>query len=165
VTGRREPLLAFATGGIGAALLLLSSGRPWTQSGFAHLARTGHQLTAVPDGCGVVALAGLAVIAVTRGRSRIAVALVVTIAGAGAVAASAGQLSRPALTGWPWLALIAGLLVGAAGVLVTVRGGGWAGPTARFAAGGARPSAGPRTADPQVAAWDALDRGEDPTLG
>jgi uncharacterized membrane protein (TIGR02234 family) len=77
---------------------------------------------------------------------------------------------------WPWLSASGGLLLLASGLLVAARGRRWAGMSARYAAPGAgRPAPGsPRAAGGARAAgggprgrlsdWDAIERGEDPTL-
>ena len=58
---------------------------------------------------------------------------------------------------WPWAALVGSVLLAAGGLLVALRGRRWAVLSGRYDAPAAR-----RTA-PEVSAWEALDRGEDPT--
>lgn len=80
-------------------------------------------------------------------------------------------LSR-SLWWWPALAATGGALVAVAGVATALRGRRWSGMSNRFeragaAGGGAAPGAGGAEAGSgqrAVAAWDALDRGDDPTL-
>jgi uncharacterized membrane protein (TIGR02234 family) len=76
------------------------------------------------------------------------------------------------VAGWPLLTAVAGVLGGAAGLLVVLRGRGWPGMGRRYERAGSgadgRPAAGPaarpRTDEDRAqAAWQALDRGEDPT--
>jgi len=70
-----------------------------------------------------------------------------------------GVVLPVSLTGWPFVALLGALLLLVAGLVTTVRGPGWSALSQRYDA----PAAKPRPRDPAVAAWDALDRGEDPT--
>ena len=135
--------------------------------------------------------AAVALLAV-RGAGRVVVGLLMAVAGgvarrgracARSPAACADVAALPSVVGqraaagdastctaaWPVLAVVAGLLGVAAGLLVVLRGRGWPAmgrryerpartPAPRRGAPAARPT---RTA-PQ-AAWRALDRGEDPT--
>jgi uncharacterized membrane protein (TIGR02234 family) len=66
---------------------------------------------------------------------------------------------------WPVLALLAGLLGVAAGLLVVVRGRAWPGMGRRYerTAQEAAPARPETDEDRAQAAWKALDRGEDPT--
>ena len=111
-------------------------------------------------------MAGLAALAATRARGRVAVGVLLAAAGGGAVAATVRFLAVGAApgtgTGWPYAAVGAGLLLGAGGLLVAARGRRWAAMSARYDAPAARAE---RPGRPEVAAWDALDRGEDPTAG
>ena len=61
---------------------------------------------------------------------------------------------------WPWLSASCGLLVAVAGLLIGARGHAWAGLSARYDAAPAD-SSPPQPGD--VALWNALDRGDDPT--
>ena len=87
-------------------------------------------------------------------------------AAAGSAVASAtgvvGAQIEAETTSWPLLALVPALAVAVIGVLVLLAGGGWPRRT-RY-----RSAAVTATADPSddpAAAWDALTRGEDPSLG
>lgn len=62
-----------------------------------------------------------------------------------------------AMSGWPWLAVAAGLGCAAAGVAVLVSARRWPRPTARYDA------ATTDEAPTAVGAWDALSEGTDPT--
>ena len=59
-----------------------------------------------------------------------------------------------------WLTLVGGLLLAMSGLLVTLRGRRWAALSSTYEAPAARAEAPPAT---DKGAWDALDRGEDPT--
>lgn len=68
--------------------------------------------------------------------------------------------------GWAVAVAVAGLLVAAAGALVTVHGPGWPSMGARYERTGSRPRREPaarKPAEGNRATWDALDRGDDPT--
>jgi uncharacterized membrane protein (TIGR02234 family) len=193
VTGRRGLAASLLLALAGAVLLLVAAGRGWVSVSArtgpvalpgAALSVTGGELSGVPEACGIVGLAGVAGLLATRRAGRRLVGAVVALAGAGSAAAVADLLAglRPAvarvlaghaggfpignaplhLNGWPAAALIGGVLLAAAGVLAAAAGPRWAAlSSARYSAAGARPVATP--ADGDVAVWDALDRGEDPT--
>lgn len=183
----RELRLAVLLVLLGAALVLLAGARDWVAAVVPaapplparRLARTGGELAAGLRPLGLLGLAGVAALAGTRARGRLAVGAVLLAAGVGAVAATLAVLGRGAadavpqaggFTSWPYAALLGGVLLGLGGLLVLVRGRRWAAlstrydaPAAREGAGAAPPAASAPPARPEVAAWDALDRGEDPT--
>ncbi len=71
-------------------------------------------------------------------------------------------LASPAvLTPWPWIALVVGVLVVAAGAWLTATSRQWAVPSLRHDRDGA--AGGPGVPDDDQAAWDALSRGHDPS--
>ncbi|MCK9894547.1 Trp biosynthesis-associated membrane protein [Frankia sp. AgB32] len=63
------------------------------------------------------------------------------------------DISEVHRTAAPWLAVIGGALLTVAGMLAAVRGGRWPAMSGRYQAREARP----------VDAWDAIERGHDPT--
>ena len=65
-------------------------------------------------------------------------------------------------TSWPLLALVPALAVAGIGVLMLLAGGGWPRRT-RYRSAAVTAIADP--SDDPAAAWDALTRGEDPSLG
>ncbi len=92
-----------------------------------------------------------------------------TAAGAdgGAVAAA---LSGAGPSAWPWLAVVAGLLLAAVGLAVAVRGGRWPGMSRRYDAPRDPVPAAPAPTEDDRArpldeqdAWRALDQGRDPS--
>ena len=140
----------------------------------------------VPAAGLVLLAAGVALLAV-RGTGRVVVGLLMAVAGGvlawsgvraftGGLDAAAAQefAGRSSVTteisaAWPVLAVLAGLLGIAAGLLAVLRGRGWPAMGRRYErAGAAVPEAAaarrPETDEDRAqAAWQALDRGEDPT--
>ncbi|MER5702922.1 Trp biosynthesis-associated membrane protein [Micromonospora sp. NPDC002296] len=167
----------------GAGLALWASTRTWsveltvrpTPLPPVREARTGAGLLPWLSALAVVGLAGGGAVLATRGVLRrligvLLLALGVAVAaggGYGLVAAFDGEVSRQ----WPALCLAGGLLAGAGGALTALRGAGWPAMGARYDRPARRvavdpgPAAGPVTGRRTTEAWDALDRGEDPTAG
>jgi uncharacterized membrane protein (TIGR02234 family) len=167
---------------LAAALMLFASGRTWltvrlTAPGLPAVVRDGTGRTLAP-GSFAFALAGLAGsfgVLATRRVLRVVVAVVVAVCGAGgAVTAWFGAHAAAGLLGpterllgsvlhvqhtaWPWVAVGAGAVLAACGVVAAVRGRGWPGMGAKYDA----PRGAPRRAsEPDM--WRALDRGDDPT--
>ncbi|MFF5172137.1 Trp biosynthesis-associated membrane protein [Micromonospora sp. NPDC000089] len=180
--GRRELTYAVLLCLAGAGLAWWASTRTWsvelTARGSlptARQARTGADLLPWLSALALVGLAGGGAVLATRGRVRRLLGALLALLGAavaagggyGLVAAFGGAVSRQ----WPALCLLGGVLVGCGGLLTAARGGRWPAMGARYD----RPapaSPGPATGGPVGAAggrgtreaWDALDRGEDPTV-
>jgi uncharacterized membrane protein (TIGR02234 family) len=184
----RERLLAvLVLAALGAAAVLAST-QPWVEAAvrgshpvtvpgsaaapaLAPLALVLLALAATLAIAGRVARLVLALVAVLGGVAIVALALPAltdpAAAAAGSVTAATGiagnasvraAISHAASTGWPVLALIAGLLTVVAGLLVALRSPRWPTGGRRF-----RPSAvRAETTDP-VEEWDALTAGDDPT--
>ena len=175
----------------GSGLVLLGAGRDWVDATFparpplppVTQTLTGAQVAPGLTALALLGLAGTAALAASRGRGRVAVGVLLALAGAAVVATTAVafaggtasalreaaepgvEVPATALPGfalsWVSLVVLGGLLVLASGLVVAVRGPRWSALSARYEApGGARAA---RPARPEVAAWDALDRGEDPT--
>ncbi|WP_036376502.1 Trp biosynthesis-associated membrane protein [Micromonospora sp. ATCC 39149] len=181
--GRRELTYAVLLCLAGAGLALWASTRTWSVELAARpaplppvrAARTGAELLPWLPALAVVGLAGGGAVLATRGVPRrlvgvLLLALGVAVAvggGYGVVAGFDGAVSRQ----WPALCLVGGLLAALGGGLTTLRGARWPGMGARYerpARGAAGPAGGEATAGPVTGrrtteAWDALDRGEDPT--
>jgi uncharacterized membrane protein (TIGR02234 family) len=154
---------------------------------------TGNDLAPLVQAVPLVALAAVILIPAVRAAGRrVAGALMVVLAATAAVASVATAVvltervrrwaagaadqdgsvvevtTNPA---WPVLAVAAFVAVVVAGVLVAVRGPRWPGmgsryerPTSKPADGTQdRPSGGDETLASPAEAWDALDRGDDPT--
>jgi uncharacterized membrane protein (TIGR02234 family) len=137
---------------------------------------------------GLVLLAAAVVLLAVRGVARVVVGLLVGGAG-GVLAWSAlrtliggpdpAAAELPAIVGsslsgvstelspaWPLLAALAGVLAIAVGGLVVLRGRAWPGLGSRYERTAAAPRSAPvpRTDEERAQlAWNALDRGEDPT--
>ncbi|WP_406071633.1 Trp biosynthesis-associated membrane protein [Micromonospora sp. NBC_01638] len=184
--GRRELTYAVLLCLAGAALALWAATRNWSVELTVRPAplppvrdtRSGAGLLPWLPALALVMLAGGGAVLATRGRLRRvlgvllgALGLAVAAGGGyGLVADVGGSVSRQ----WPALCLVGGLLAAAGGLWTALRGGGWPAMGARYErparttpeavsapgpAGPPTPMAGRRTTE----AWDALDRGEDPT--
>lgn len=175
-------LLAVAAIVAGALLVLFAAGQQWgsaTVGGAArqHVTVTGRQVSAGLPALALALLALVVAVVATRGLLRRVVALVgALVAVTEAVVAfhAAGDV-MDALTvrafgvdakllttqtnGW-WLpAALGGIVAMIAFCLIAIAGGQWQGMGSRYDA----PSAATRQRDPATSAWEALDRGDDPT--
>jgi hypothetical protein len=158
---RREPLLAVLLCVLGAGTVLVSAGRTWIQlDGVPNPLLpprvdelTGAALVPGLRPLGLAGLAGVLGIVASRGAGRVLVGVLLVAIGAATCAVSFEHLAG---TAWPWLALAGGVLLAAAGLLVTVRGRRWSSLGRRHEPPSARPVA-------ERDLWEALDRGEDPT--
>jgi uncharacterized membrane protein (TIGR02234 family) len=185
VTGRRAPAVAVLGCAVGGLLVLLSAGRQWahtTLDGVAgaassSLSVTGHQVAPSLSAVGIALLALAAAILSSSGVLRRVVGIVVVLVAGAAigVALSArgdvttalrdrevgptGFAVHASANGWWVVAFVGGLLALAAGVLTVFHSRQWSRMGEKYDA-----PASPRPAkDPATVAWDALDRGEDPT--
>ncbi len=164
----------------GGAIIVLLSARPtWIRvslrgsSGHVSLNASSAASAAVP--LALVAVAGLIAFALVRTWVRRVLAVLILAAGVGVVVAATHALSDPAgiarangrvraagelgaahLTAAPYLCVLGGVLIVAGAVIAGVFGGRWPGPSRRYDAVTTKAS---RPAD----AWEALERGEDPT--
>jgi uncharacterized membrane protein (TIGR02234 family) len=149
----------------------------------------GSQVAPLVTATGLLLLAAAVALVATRGLARVAVGLLAVCAGAAlgwsgartlaggtaldrslsSVGGSPGvQLHARVQAAWPVLAVVAGLVAIAVGVLVVLRSRSWPAMGRRYERPGADggTAARPATAeDRATAAWRALDRGEDPTEG
>lgn len=175
---RRSHLAAVLGCLAGAGLTIYAVTRTWSstvehRTGLSDLTtvRTGADEQPWLVGLAVVALAGAGALLATRGVVRRVLGGVLMLAGAGivagAVAARAGLDAGEAGAGavfWPVACVIGGAVVAAGGFLAARHGHRWAAMSSRYE----------RRPEPVVvninkdgadnrAAWDALDRGDDPT--
>jgi Tryptophan-associated transmembrane protein (Trp_oprn_chp) len=121
----------------------------------------------------LVALAGAGALLATRGRLRAVVGIVLLLSGLGVL--SAGGYGLAGIAGvrvaWPLLCLPAGALVAGSGAVALRRGRTWPAMGARYERPAPVTEFGPEHDQVQrigpspsdVAMWDALDRGEDPS--
>ncbi|MBQ0903316.1 Trp biosynthesis-associated membrane protein [Micromonospora sp. U21] len=184
--GRRRLTYAVLLCLAGAGLALWASTRSWSVELTVRPAplppvrdaRSGAALLPWLPALALVTLAGGGAVLATRGRLRRLLGVLLGLLGL-AVAAGGGYGLVTDIDGvvsrqWPALCLLGGLLAAAGGGWTALRGGGWPAMGARYErpaltsppsappeAGPAGPMAGRRTTE----AWDALDRGEDPTTG
>jgi uncharacterized membrane protein (TIGR02234 family) len=183
VTGRRQLLVSVMLCLAGSALVLLAVSRAWVSYSLPAAAPLpsrsfhvlGTHLAVGARALALVGLAGVAAVPATRGWGRTVVGVLLTAAGAGTVAVVARALADPdaairragpfvdvivapgqELGGWPYVALLGGILIVAGGLVVVVRGRSWAAMSTRYDAPVERPRS-------EASLWEALDRGEDPT--
>ncbi len=171
VTGRRQLTIAIAGCTAGAGLVLFAASRTWAvlttdrpaPLGPVEQPRTGASLFGWLPALALVALAGAAALPATRRGGRLVIAAVLAAAGAGIAATGVyavtqGAVTQGAAAGWPMSCVLGGLVVAAIGGFTAVRGHGWPAMGSRYDRAQARPHVGS-----DVQAWDAIDRGEDPT--
>jgi LPXTG-motif cell wall-anchored protein len=188
MSGSRQALTRAVLGAVlGAALALLAATRTWTveitrrdaPAAVLHTPRTGSSLEPWLTALALVALAGAGALLATRGRARSLVGVLVLLAGLGVLAGGALGLATVAhvTAAWPVLTMVGALFIGYAGVEAAFRSRSWPAMGGRYerpGPAGPPPVEQPRTPaedQPQhigpsrsdVAMWDALDRGEDPT--
>jgi uncharacterized membrane protein (TIGR02234 family) len=195
---RKEAALALLGCVVGAVLTLFAASRPWVDGRAEQgplrrsLEVSGGSLAPVVPALGLAALAGVVAVLATRGLARRLVGVALQACGIGVVVAAALQISPDdstlddragdALgtatavatgggTGWPWLAVVGGLMIIGAGGAAAWHGPLWPAMSARYdkptgTAVPAEPQARERTAegDAPLEQWRAMDRGEDPTL-
>ncbi|WP_285471848.1 Trp biosynthesis-associated membrane protein [Actinoplanes sp. NBRC 101535] len=155
----------------GGGLILWSVTRVWTveveqRTGLPELRteQTGADLHPWLVGLALVALAGAGVLLVARGPVRRGLGGLISVVGtamaAGAVVAWAGVASGV----WPGGALLGSAVVVLGGVLAARHGDQWSGMSARYerSTSTSVPVVNSPASDTR-AAWDALDRGDDPT--
>ncbi|WP_244945180.1 Trp biosynthesis-associated membrane protein [Couchioplanes caeruleus] len=164
----------------GAGLALYGITRAWavevtTRPGLPDLttARTGADLAPWVVGLALVALAGGGALLATRGTARRGLGALLALTGAavvaGAVGGRTGADAGAAGAGgtlWPVVCVLGGLLVVAGGWRALRHGHEWPSMGARYERRPATATPPPANEDERVdtrTAWDALDRGDDPT--
>ncbi|MFY1672178.1 Trp biosynthesis-associated membrane protein [Plantactinospora sp. WMMB334] len=192
-TGRRELAYAVLLCLLGAGLAVFAATRTWSVELTARpaplppdrLTRSGSDLLPWLPALALVGLAAAGAVLAARGAGRRLVGGVLAVIGAGiAFGAAYGGFGTggDVRAGWPLLCVLGGLLAATAGGFTAVRGGGWPvmgaryerghragagrdGTTADTGAAGRPATDGRLDGRHTTAAWDALDRGEDPTAG
>jgi uncharacterized membrane protein (TIGR02234 family) len=186
---RRETAAYLAVLGVllvGAVLCLAGSGMSWGRAQRADLvtnevAVAGGDLVPVARAVGLLALAAVVAVHATRRWGRRLVGGLLGVAGVAVVAQTyivASDLQQNVLRrlegqagtelasvepGWggPVVMGVGGAAVAAAGVLLAVLGPRWPSMSPRYER---RAATRPASGSSERAAWDALDRGEDPTV-
>ncbi|MGR8011128.1 TIGR02234 family membrane protein [Streptomyces hypolithicus] len=192
-TGRRSLAVALLLGALGAAVVLLGSGRTWAEGatavggGSVPLDVQGQDVTGAPAALAIVGLAALVAVLAVRRAGRLLVSALLALSGAAAAAtAFAGASGRAALdekaagmtgdtsataaalthTAWPYVTAAGGLLILLAGLLALRYGRSWPAMSGRYERDGtprARKAPAAPAPDRPEELWKALDRGEDPT--
>jgi len=180
-------LVAAAAAVAGALMIVLATSQEWnaltiTGPEHQHVSVTGRQVSPALPAIALALVALAVAIVAARGLLRRLVALVGVVVAAIEVAVAVlsrddvGSALRarvfvvpayllhsldevPPRPWWWFLALAGGVVAAVAFGVVAIAGSKWQGMGARYDA----PSATARPKDPAVAAWDALDRGDDPT--
>jgi uncharacterized membrane protein (TIGR02234 family) len=185
MTRRRSSAGAVVCCAIGGLLVLLAGGREWAHAtlsgvsgaGDVHLSVTGHGVAPSLPALGLALLALSAAILAASGIMRRAVGVLVLVVAGSAVGVSIGARSdvsaalehrevgvqglavHAGANGWWLVALIGGLLAVGAGAATVIHAARWSAMGEKYDA----PTAPKPGRDPAAVAWDALDRGEDPT--
>jgi uncharacterized membrane protein (TIGR02234 family) len=178
---------------VGSALVLLAVRQSWVAYPVSHGltirdVRThvaGREVAGAAQALSLVGFAGVVAIAATKRRGRVLVGALVALAGVLVVADVVSlmarglghELARSGCSGlciisdqqynagptwlWPVLTLLGGLVMAAGGALVAVRGRRWAALSSSYQVPAARETAAEPT---DKSTWDALDRGDDPTV-
>jgi len=171
--GRRELAMTVAECAAGALLALLATSRTWRTVASAGAVPmpsekvTGAAVLPWAPAVALVGLAGAGALLAVRDKVRALLAMVLMLAGlplaiGGTYEAAAGH-AHPL---WSLLCGLSGLLIGHAGLRTLLRGAAWPALGSRYERPAPEPveyveRGGPSRSD--VAMWDALDRGEDPT--
>lgn len=170
LSGRPVVAAALLSGSLAA---FACSGRTWRVGNGAadpitglasHAAIAGTQIAPAVRACALAALAGTLVLLLVRSapaRTIVATLIVLVTATACGIAFDVGIASPAHLdpTAWPWLCAAAALVATLAGLAGILGARGW---QSRSSDRYDSPSVPVRSADED--AWQALDRGEDPTL-
>ncbi|WP_433509869.1 Trp biosynthesis-associated membrane protein [Nonomuraea sp. CA-143628] len=180
--GRRELTAWLVVTVLGCVLVLLAAGRAWVTNvrgaGTGALAvPSGGDLSPVLTPLALAGLAGVVAVLATKGAGRRVIGALLALCGVGAglgawqaaggsgvlswlrernVMRATGAIQWDAVPLWPVVCGLGAVLMVAGGVLAVVRGGAWAGMSAKYTR--ERPET---TGDRSM--WDALDRGDDPT--
>ncbi|MEN3273295.1 MAG: hypothetical protein V7636_2056 [Actinomycetota bacterium] len=173
---------------VAGALVLIAAGRTWARGTFTtvtgsvdRVSVTGHAVEPALPALGIALLVLAAGVIAARRWLRRLVGLVVVCVGAAVVALAAASRSDAAAalkqrtfavahttvpahtSGWAVLSAVAGVVAVGCGALTVVIGSRWPALGARYDAAGAR-GATPHSTATSMSEWDALDRGEDPTI-
>ena len=183
-------LLALAGLAVGAVLALVAGSRPWWRAAGTGISVSfsGTEATAgLAQALALVVLAGALLALALRSRGRQVLGVLLVLAGVGVVVLgllhprpASGTVQSRVLevslanqfallgTAWPYVYAVAGLVVVAAAVVMSVTAARWPSRTSRFERPGAVPAApeggsGPLREDDPASLWTMLDAGVDPT--
>ena len=170
------------------ALVLIVAGRVWGSASLRtvtgsidRVSVTGHGAEPALPALGIALLVLAAGVIAARGWLRRAVGLAVVFVGASVVALAVASRSDvasalehrtfavahtsvpPHVSGWAVITALCGVVAVGCGALTVVVGSRWPGLGARYDASGARGKSLDSDAT-AMSEWDALDRGEDPTV-
>lgn len=161
-SGRRSLGIALLLGAVGAAVVLIASGRTWAEGTVAvggssvQIQAGGRDVTGVPAALAVVGLAALVAVFAVRGGGRLLVSLLLALSGAGAAASAfLGAAGREALdenaaqttgdaaatvdslthTAWPYVTAVGSVLILLAGLLALRYGRHWPTMSGRYERG------------------------------
>ncbi|BBH66993.1 hypothetical protein ACTI_36780 [Actinoplanes sp. OR16] len=180
MSSRKKQLLSVLACLAGGGLTLYAVTRVWSvqvelRPGLSDLRteQTGAESQPWLIGLALVALAGTGALLATRGRVRRGLGVLLTLIGAGIVAG--GVLARVTLDAgdagasaflWPVACVLGGAAVVAGGLLAARHGHQWSAMSARYERSTApEPVTRTASAEPDTRSlWDALDRGDDPTV-
>ncbi|GIF68020.1 hypothetical protein Ais01nite_60550 [Asanoa ishikariensis] len=165
MSGRKGLTLTVLLCIVGAGLAFIGAGRTW-ESGYTHnvaplppssFDQTGGDLVPGLAALALVGLAGAGALLATRGWGRRVVGVLLVLVGVGLLALSLGR-AFDASTAWPALTAAGGVLVVLSGLAAAAAGHRWPAMGARYERSPKKSVGG--TTD----TWNALDRGEDPTV-
>jgi hypothetical protein len=158
---------------VGAVLCLVGSGMSWGAAQRADLVRTevavaGGDLVPVGRAVGLLGLAAVVAVHATRGWGRRLMTYAKLLELPNYIlqhlegpTGSGEYVSASAAIGGPQLTALGGALIAAAGIALVALGPRWPSMDVRYE----RPAASrPANESSERTAWDALDRGEDPTI-
>lgn len=150
---------------VGSSLTLLAASRTWVTRTIDHgpslpletIRRTGHALEPGLRPAALLGLASVVAVVATRAWGRTAIGLITAYAGGLILGVSIQH--APGL--WPVASAVGGLLLLTGGLLTMLRGYRWGGLSDAYRVPAATADQAPLT---DKGVWDALDRGEDPTV-
>jgi hypothetical protein len=175
-SGGRELGVAVVVGAGAVGLALLAASRTWVVEQTLRadplpplrVEHAGSSLVPVLPAVALVGLAGLGALLATRGRGRLIVGVALAASGLGVfLAAFAGYNQYAEAGGWALLAMLAGLVLAGVGMTALRRGASWPAMSTRYersAPDRAAHDDAERAAPDRTQLWDAIERGDDPTL-
>ena len=191
MTSARLKLLLILAGAAGGGLVLLSWTQPWfglILDGGQPLEVAGQIASPGLSALGLACLALAGALTIAGRVLRVVLGVVETLIGVVVVVTAASALGSPvsasasaitaatavsgsasiaeivvsiSTSGWPWLAIAAGVLITLVGIEVVALSPRWPGPTRKYGTTGAVETDDTATT---LGAWDSLTGGSDPTI-